>query len=232
MSEIVKVTAICSRSIDYREYDRLLELISLEQGKITAVIRGVKKPTAKLKYASRPFCFGNYMLAKTNGRYTVCDLTEIENFSELSDDLEKFYAASAMLELLSKTLAEGQANAEAVIATIKALKAICFEQKQPFAALNEAIIEILRSLGFELNFDFCASCGSEITGRAFFTEQSGVLCEACFQPYSVEFSKNDLESLKNPDGKAPQDIKMANIKLLEIVYILTNVKLKSLKTAY
>ena len=53
----VKVNAIVIRAIDYKDNDRILTLYSLEKGKITAGIKGVKKAGAKLKFASEHFFF-------------------------------------------------------------------------------------------------------------------------------------------------------------------------------
>ena len=66
-----KTDAIVIRAIDYKESDRLLTLFTPLRGKVTAGIRGVRKPKAKLNFASQPFCFAEYVLAEKGGRYTV-----------------------------------------------------------------------------------------------------------------------------------------------------------------
>ena len=60
----VKVNALVIKAVDYKDNDRILTLYSLEKGKITAGIKGVKKAGAKLKFASEPFCFAEYILAE------------------------------------------------------------------------------------------------------------------------------------------------------------------------
>ena len=45
------------RAVDYGENDKILTLLSAEEGRITAGIKGVKKAGAKLKFAAQPFCF-------------------------------------------------------------------------------------------------------------------------------------------------------------------------------
>ena len=58
-----KINALMIRSVDYADNDKILSLFSLEQGVISAKIRGVKKAGAKLKFAAEPFCFAEYILA-------------------------------------------------------------------------------------------------------------------------------------------------------------------------
>ena len=77
---IEKIKALVLRAADFKENDKLLLLYCGEYGKITASIRGVKKPGAKLKFAAEPFCFGEFMLSVKDGRYAVTNCTEIESF--------------------------------------------------------------------------------------------------------------------------------------------------------
>ena len=60
----IKTDAIVLQSIDYKDNDKLLTLFSPTLGKITAGIRGVKKPKAKLAFSAQPFCFAEYILAE------------------------------------------------------------------------------------------------------------------------------------------------------------------------
>lgn len=59
----IKVNALMLRAADYGENDKILTLLTAEYGKISAAIKGVKKPSAKLKFAAQPFCFAEYILA-------------------------------------------------------------------------------------------------------------------------------------------------------------------------
>ena len=59
-----KVDALVLRSANYRDDDKILTLFTLQQGKVTAAAKGVKKAGAKLKFAAQPFCFAEYVLAK------------------------------------------------------------------------------------------------------------------------------------------------------------------------
>ncbi|MDD4839124.1 MAG: DNA repair protein RecO [Clostridia bacterium] len=232
MSETFKATAICTRVVDYRENDRLLELCSLEHGKITAVARGAKKASAKLKFATSPFCFGDYMLIGTNGKYIVCDCVEIESFSAITEDLNSYYVGFAMLEALSKTLIAGQPNSEAVLAVVRGLKSICFDDIEPYSAFNNCLLVILESLGYNLDFSTCSSCGCVIDGDAVFSVADGIICEHCGSYDGIKLSRNIVKCLHHPIECEDESLsKMANILLRDIVYLMLNVKINCLNTA-
>ena len=78
----VKTEEIVLNAVDYKDNDKLLTLFSPTLGKITAGARGVKKPTAKLAFATQPFCFAEYVLAEKGGRYTVTSAYMHESFFE------------------------------------------------------------------------------------------------------------------------------------------------------
>ncbi|HKL94409.1 MAG TPA: DNA repair protein RecO [Clostridia bacterium] len=231
MPENFKATAICTRVVDYRENDRLLELCSLEYGKLTAVARGAKKATAKLKFATTPFCFGEYMLAGSNGKYIVCDCTEIESFSNISEDLDSYYIGFAMLELLSKTQINGHANSDAMLAVVRSLKSICFDGVKPYAAFNECILAVLNALGYNLDFSTCSSCGCMLDGEGVFTEADGVLCAHCGERFGIKIPQNTMKCLQNPLECDENSARATNILLRDIVYLILNVKINSLNTA-
>ncbi|MBO5328139.1 MAG: DNA repair protein RecO, partial [Clostridia bacterium] len=88
----VKTEAIVLKAVDYKDNDKLLTLFSPTLGKITAGARGVKKPTAKLAFATQPFCFAEYVLAEKGGRYTVTSAYLHESFFALREDVTRYFA--------------------------------------------------------------------------------------------------------------------------------------------
>jgi DNA repair protein RecO (recombination protein O) len=99
-----KVEALVLRSIDYREYDKILTLFSAHEGKLTASLKGVKKAGAKLKFASSPFCFAEYVLAQKEDRYTVTSASSIENFYALREDQYRRYGYDLIPEIRNKSM--------------------------------------------------------------------------------------------------------------------------------
>ena len=95
----LKTQAIVIKSQDSGDADRLITLLTVDHGKIAAKIKGVKKPRAKLAYASFPFNFGEYILVRTGRSYTVTNCSFVDNFQSLTYDLNNYYAGSAILEI-------------------------------------------------------------------------------------------------------------------------------------
>ena len=155
-----KFNAIMLRAVDYNENDKILTLLTAEQGKITAGIKGVKKPNAKLKFAAQPFCFAEYILAKRGDKYTVINCSECESFYDLRTDINKFYAASAAAEAVSAATYEGVDCAEIFYAFVKTLSAMCAgEERLP---LINFLLFVLDKSGYAISLENCAECGAPL----------------------------------------------------------------------
>lgn len=158
--EQIKLRALCVRSIDYKDNDSLITLASLEKGKIVASVRGSKKQRSKLRFSASLFCFGEYILnVSQNGKYTVvgCDL--IDGFYPLREDVERFYEASIIAEILEKNLLV-LPNDKLIYTAIKGLKEIAYEEKDDLTSLIEFCYNALIISGYTLPSVECKTCRS------------------------------------------------------------------------
>ncbi len=156
----IKTNALMLRAVDYNENDKILTLLSAEYGKISAGIKGVKKPNAKLKFAAQPFCFAEYILARRGDKYTVINCSECESFYDLRTDVNKFYAASAVIEAANVLSYEGDGCAELFSACVRTLSDMCAgDERLP---LIKFLTFALRSSGYGIALDNCAECGAPL----------------------------------------------------------------------
>ncbi len=156
----VKVNAVMLRATDYKENDKILTLLTAEKGKITAGIRGVKKAGAKLKFAAQPFCFAEYVLARTGERYTVVGASENESFYDLRTDINKFYAACAAMEAADALTYEGEDCSRLFSSTVRLLSQICVGDER--SALISYLLEALRYAGYGISLENCPYCRKEL----------------------------------------------------------------------
>jgi len=156
----IKTNALMLRAVDYNENDKILTLLSADYGKISAGIKGVKKPNAKLKFAAQPFCFAEYILARRGDKYTVINCSECESFYDLRTDINKFYAASAVIEAANALTYEGDECAELFSACVRTLSEMCAgEERLP---LIKFLTFALRISGYGIALDDCAECGAPL----------------------------------------------------------------------
>lgn len=154
------VNAVMLKAVDYGENDKILTLLTAENGKITVGIKGVKKASAKLKFAAQPFCFAEYVLAQKGERYTVINATECESFYDLRTDIEKFYAASSAVEAADALTYEGGEEREIFYALVDALSKISTGNEK--AELISFLLFALQKSGYAINAENCIECGADL----------------------------------------------------------------------
>ena len=169
----IKTDAIVLQSMDYKDNDKLLTLFSPALGKITAGIRGVKKPTAKLAFCAQPFCFAEYVLAEKGGRYTVTGAYLHESFFDLRLDIDRFYAACAMAEVCRAILMENEEYEGLFVGFIEGLKALALGQEDHAEALISFILVALRESGYPIDLSYLEECDGEIGDKIWFDFSDG-----------------------------------------------------------
>jgi len=200
----IKTNALMLRAVDYNENDKILTLLSAEYGKISAGIKGVKKPNAKLKFAAQPFCFAEYILARRGDKYTVINCSECESFYDLRTDVNKFYAASAVIEAANVLSYEGDGCAELFPACVRTLSDMCAgDERLP---LIKFLTFALRSSGYGIALDNCAECGApliEAEKLRFDMNAGAFTCYGCGNGAGA--SRVTYNVLRKLDGKSYEE---------------------------
>lgn len=185
----VTTQAITLKATDYKENDKLLLIYSVDLGKITVHARGIKKATAKLKFAGEPFCFGSFELACSRDRYTLKTCDQTESFYSIREDLLTFYAGCSILETLAVMETEGQANPQVFVATLKSLSQLA-EGVNPQLVSLHFVITYLDLCGYKLQPNLCATCQGRLDGKAYLDlSQGGFVCQNCQTPNAVVVSR-------------------------------------------
>lgn len=169
----VKTEAVVLQTTDYKDNDKILTLFSPSLGKITAGIRGVKKPTAKLAFAAQPFCFAEYVLAAKGDRYTVTSAYLHESFFELRTDFDKFYAACAAAEVCKLLTVENERYEGLFIGFMQCLKSLCQRDESAAEALISFMLIALRESGYPLDLSYLEECDGDIGDKLWFDFSDG-----------------------------------------------------------
>ncbi len=220
-----KVQAIVIRSNDKKEKDKNILLFSLEQGKIWATLKGVKNPQAKMKLAQNPFCYGEFVLEDGKTGEVVTGFSVLESFHEISEDIDKYFEASAVLEVVNLLDFTSENETKlAFVLTLRALKTICFGKVKQNYVLNKFLIEFFKINGLSLYSAKCSCCGSTTFEKLYINYNTGEIeCVACKGFASEEISKTTylaLKILNNTDFDRLSTIKLSEKSELALLKML------------
>ncbi len=207
-----KLSGIVLGGVNYGESDKILNIFTLEKGTISAKIKGVKKAGAKLKFASEPFCFVEFVFSTTGDRRTVIGASLIDSFYPLREDLIKFYSAGAVVDFIKKFEKESIVSADMFLLTVETLKNLAYKDTCTLGEITAFFIKALKIAGYSLNLDGCFTCGKKLSGRIYFDYYfGGFFCDECKGEHAREInlstylalqgaSENNLDSSLSFEG--------------------------------
>lgn len=218
------VNAMVLKSVDYKDNDKILTLYSLEKGKITAGIKGVKKSGAKLKFASEPFALCEFVLNEKMGRYTVIGATYIDSFFNLRLNLQKYYVSSVILETLNLLTGENEPDHDLFNLAVNAVKYVNYQDGE-LKTLNLFLFNLTSLLGYGIQTLNCNGCDCKIDGRVFFSSRfAEFYCYSCRVDDAMEITLETYEALYKIFNKNVEDaskITLAPSSELKLLKFLT-----------
>ena len=192
-----KLNGIVLNAVSYGENDKILNVFTLEKGTVSAKIKGVKKAGAKLKFASEPFCFAEFVFAANGDKRTVTGASLIDSFYPLRTDLQKYYCGAVALEYVKKFAVESIVSAELFKITVDTLKTLAYGERSPHCALVGFLLGALKLSGYAVDLAGCSACGKDIDGRVFFDyARGGFFCADCFDGAGREINLSTFIALK------------------------------------
>ena len=99
MKEEIVLHGVVLSEHSLREFDKRLQLLTMERGKMTVWASGAKRPNSPLLAGSRSFVFGKFHLREGKAGYTLRSVEVDAYFEEIAKDLEKACYAAYFLEL-------------------------------------------------------------------------------------------------------------------------------------
>lgn len=187
------------RTIDYSDADKIITILTPEHGKISAILKGVKKVTAKMKFASQPFCFAQFKLVGRSEILTVAGATEIENFFDITQDYRDMVAGSAILEMADAVGIADEANHLLFSGLLHALKTLATTDTDADVIMMRFALGVFKITGYAMNLGTCKSCGRALSSDMVrFNADTGELCCIhCSSPSFMSISARTLEVMQN-----------------------------------
>jgi DNA repair protein RecO (recombination protein O) len=182
--ELFKSDAFLLRSVDFRDSDRILTLLTRERGKLSALARGARKSQKRYGGALVPFAHIEVVL--TQGRGKLLNITEATLYNpntELSTHLERVGAASYVTEIIRESIPENLPDIPLFELLKAALPLIArVSLKQIVSVVVAVTLKILEINGIAVRLDRCSACGKPVPRNRpvlFHPARGGVVCTRC-----------------------------------------------------
>lgn len=172
--------ALVLREVNYKESDKILTVLTAEEGKLTLSARGCRKKGSPLAAASQLLVWSEMTLYEYQGRWAVKEAVTERQFAPVRSDLEKLALASYFAEVTETLAEEGQPEPGLLSLTLNCLHAL-EKMNLPLRHIKAAFEwKAMALAGYEPMADGCAVCGCEPPEEPRIHLGEGVVhCAAC-----------------------------------------------------
>lgn len=222
---LVKTKGIVTKIVNYSDNDKILTVITADQGKIQVFCKGAQKPKSAILASTEFLAFSEFVLYDGNREmYNLSSADIIEVFFNLRIDLDKLTYATTMAQMMNDVCQEGELSYKKLQLFLNTLYVLSETDKDLDFVFSVFRIRLLALLGFVPRLAACTNCGKKaIAGNSNISETSNA--EYC--------STNDMNtkyfSIKDNglkcDACARQDkgaIKMSEVTYTSLIYILSS----------
>ena len=181
MVNSLNVSAVVLRKADYRDYDRMLTLLTAENGIVEAVARGCRRTKSELMNAAEPFVCGQYQLYFTHGRYTVTQCKVTDGFYPLRTDFDRLTVGAKWLKMVENACVADVPAGEIFDTLLSALSYLTYSELE--INLLDAMfkMKLCYHLGIAPMCLACTVCGvgHERETLYFDAAKGGCVCKKC-----------------------------------------------------
>ena len=169
---------IVLRSYPFGEADRVVVLLSPNNGKLRTVAKGVRKTKSRFGGRLEPFTHVDLVLYEGRNLDTITQVAVLEPFPRLREDLDAVVAAGTMVEAADAVAQEEEAEIRLFLLLQRGLKAL--EAGQRGSDLITAfLLKLADVVGVALSLMECASCGRVDDLHRFSFGGGGSICDRC-----------------------------------------------------
>ncbi len=177
--EIKKVEGIIISDVNYSESSKILNVLTLEYGKIGVISKGCRNLKSKLRSVSSKLTYGYFNIYyKDNGLSTLISVDVISEFKNIKTDLKKIGYASFLLDLVNQILKTGYYDNLYNILISSLIK--IDNGFDPLVISNIVELKCLDYLGVMPNLTSCSLCGKTNDIVTINGDSGGYICKECY----------------------------------------------------
>jgi len=231
---LTKDLAICIRATDFSETSQIVTFFTRENGKISAIAKGAKRPKSKFDGPIEVFAHGKIVFSDSN-KEKLATLTEFQQqpgFANLNQNLFVLHCCLFAVELLNSMTGDCDPHPglfDSFLQFLENLDAIRDTQyaiRDATSLLIQFQLSLLKEVGLMPVLDACVNCKTRYGSRAtpalsevegsdkfyFSSSANGLICRDCEAsfPDKIRLSKKAAGCLGNRELLADADEKTLN----------------------
>lgn len=166
------------QSSSVKEYDRRVELLTKERGRISAFAQGARRPNSSLCACTILFTFGEFQIYEGRNSYQLQSGTIKNQFGELAEDYDSLCYCSYFAEMARYFTRENIEAAQELLLMYVTMRAVLAGKVS--LPLIRVVYELRMMMiqGEMLELFTCLVCGKENV-HTVYLKAGGLICEDC-----------------------------------------------------
>lgn len=199
-ARVYRTEGIVLKGYNYGEADRILTLITPNNGKLRAVAKGVRKTKSRMSGHLDLFTRSTLFVARGRQLDIVTQAETIDNFRGVREDLWRSTYCHYVAELLDGFSAEALANYPLYSLAVQTFQRLASASNCDLV-VRSFELQLLGHTGYRPQLHRCLGCEAEIRpdGNRFSVKLGGVLCPLCgsADASAPPISSSALKALRN-----------------------------------
>lgn len=157
----LKTRGIVVKEVGTGEADKIITIFTRNHGRISAMVKGGKRPKSKLSAGSQLMCYGEYVLYSGKDIYTVNSCEVLEPFYDIRNDMVKLTYAAHFMDIVLEIIRENQPSPRLLQLLLNSLYMLAKTDKPPELVSRVFELRALSTAGFAPHVTNCMICGLE-----------------------------------------------------------------------
>jgi len=181
--EFCKTLAVTLNRVDYSNTSQIATFYTLNYGKLRALARGSKRMGKKALGSIDLFSYNEIIFLKKEpgNLHLLTEWELLEDFPAFRKEIERFYSACYVVELLNKLSEEGETDKPLFHLLLDTLHSLSRDNNKDLSLLAFEL-QLLKHLGYLPGLGECTQCGKKFprnSGAVFSPFQRGLVCKTC-----------------------------------------------------
>ena len=162
----ITTKALVLRSVNYKESDKILTLLTRDQGKLAAAARGCRKKGSAIAAGCQLLAWSEMVLYDFQGRWAVKEAATQRLFRGVRNDIERLALGCYFAEVAELLAVEGIPSPELLSLTLNSLHALDKLPDKPLPLVKAAFEwKAMALAGYEPLIDGCEVRGEGVSRR-------------------------------------------------------------------
>ena len=194
---IIETQAIVLSAIKYGDSSRIVRLYTRDSGKTSVMAKGARSSKNKYGSALQPLSYINisYYKKSHSDLHLLGNTETAIPLRRIQESIDHMTAGLMMLESISQTAQENEANSKLFDILVIALVLLNENKPNPFSVFIAFQLHLIRELGFSIDFgiDLFVQGKSEV----YFSLDTGILVQSMmgYDKTSIRFNKEEFQLL-------------------------------------